>query len=264
MQPISVDMKKLTYEDGYLIIPVAGFKIKLEVIPTIRMDPKLIQNQASLHANVNIGDASISETPTSLKTQADLDKYLANEPTMPTHWKYDDILLGFVYSIPEDPENYQWFLQTRFKMKMGGRITSSTNVNVKCPMSTTSWFEGGNWHGRFCFSKNDVKEIQRVGSDLTIIGNSCGGHPVEDLSQIPLDCDRVVIRYNIKNNKWYLHFQQNGKDIKEIEVDSILADIPMYGNVDRNYKKPRVTQFIKTDDIAHFKIISNVAIIYGK
>jgi hypothetical protein len=264
MQQISVDMKNVTYEDGYLNINVAGFDIKLEVIPTIRLAPQLFNGEAALHANVSIGDSSISEGPKAIKTQEDLNIFLAKEPTLPTHWKYDDLLLGFIYSTDEDPENYNWFLQTRYKGKFGGRLTTSTNVNIHCPMATVSWFEGGNWHGRFCFAKKELKNIERVGTDLNVVGHKCGGHAIEDLSEIPEGSDRIVIRYNIHKNKWYLHFQKNGGDLKEIEVDGILTDCSMYGNVDRNHPKPKVTQFVKVEDVAHLKIMSNMAIIYGK
>jgi hypothetical protein len=257
-------MSKVKYEDGYLIVPIAGFEIKLEVLPVIRVDPKLYNGEVSLHANVNSGDSCIKEGPKAIKTQEDLNIYLAKEPTLPSHWKYDDLLLGFIYSTQEDPENYNWFLQTRFKGKFGGRLTTSTNVNVRCPFSTVSWLEGGNWHGRFCFTKNDIKNIERVGTDLNVVGKTCGEHEIGDLAEIPEGADRIVISYNIHKNKWYLHYQKQGLEIKTTEIDGILADCPMQGNVDRNHTKPKVTQFIKVEDIAHLKIMSNMAIIYGK
>ncbi len=264
MIPISVDVSKMSLKDGKLIIPVAGFQLTLEIIPDISIAPELYQGEAMLHANVSLADSTIKEIEGAIKTQEQLNEFLLKEPALPSHWKFDDILLGFIYSTPEEPYNYNWFLQLRRQGKFVERLFSPTNVNIRCPLSTHSWFEGGNWHGRFCFSKKDVVEVQRVGSDLVVVGKSCGGYPIQDLSEIPEGCTRIVIRYDIRKNKWYLHYQKEGQDVKVTEVDDILADVPMHGNVNRNYAKPRVTQYILVEDIAHIKILSNVATIYGK
>lgn len=264
VEPISVDISKITWKDGKLNIPVAGHNLKLEIIPNVSLYPKLFKDEVMFHADVTLGETEINVLENPIKTQKDVDSYLAKEPALPTHWKYEDMLLGFVYGNKDDPYNYNWFLQLRVQDKFRERLFSPTNVNIHCPLNTISWFEAGNWHGRFCFIEKDIVEIQRIGSDLNVVGKTCGGHKIDDLSLIPEGATRIVIRYDIKINKWFLHFQKDGEDIKVEEVDGILADIPMYGNVNRNYKKPRVTQYIKVDDIAHIKILSKMAIIYGK
>ena len=119
MQPLSLDMSKVTWKDEKLIIPIAGCEIKLEVIPTVKLAPELLNGELFFYANVALGGTSISEGDSIIKTNEALTELLSKEPVMPTHWKYDDITVGFVYSNKEDLNNHQWMLTPRVKGKNG-------------------------------------------------------------------------------------------------------------------------------------------------
>ncbi len=264
MQPISIDMSKVTWKNGKLIVPVAGCEIKLDVIPIIKLAPELVAGELSFYANITLGGTAISEDDKKPKTKEMLKAILDKEPVMPTHWKYEDIMVGFVYSTKEDLNNHQWMLTPRIGDRKGEMIFSRDTIDIECPMSTISWFENKLWHGRFCIIKKDIKKfIKKNPGNITIVGK-CGGYP-EGSKEYPENTDTISIRYNIFKDKWYLAFiDKEEKFISEEEVDGLLTDIKMYGKVDRNFDKPRVTQYVKVEEIASLKIISKMAIIYGK
>jgi hypothetical protein len=261
---MSVDMSKVTWKDGKLNIPVAGCEIKLEVIPIIKLAPELVKGELYFYANVTLGGTAISEDNKEDKTQEYLESILKKEPIMPTHWKYDDILVGFVYGTKEDPNNHTWMLTPRVKGISGEMLFADLTCDIECPMATISWEAQGNWHGRFCIVKEEIKSFKRKNSgNLTIVGK-CGGYP-DGKKDYPEDTKIISIRYNIFKNKWYLGFlDKDDKFMGDRELDDLITDIKMYGKVDKDHKKPKVTQYIKVEDIASCKIISNVAIIYGK
>ena len=131
MQPMSVDMNKVTWKDNKLHIPVAGCEIKLEVIPIIKLAPELVKGELYFYANVTLGGTAIAEDDEKPKTKEYLKSILEKEPIMPTHWKYDDIMVGFVYATNEDPNNHKWMLTPRIKGISGEMLFADLTCDIE-------------------------------------------------------------------------------------------------------------------------------------
>lgn len=268
MRPFGVDFKKAEFnpETGFITIPTdTGYDINMKLSPSIKIEERIGQNgEPGFFAQLNINESNITSTKDPIKTQDALDNYIKKLPFIPQGLEYKDFLLGFIYSQPQDPDNHKWFMQ--FRNDNGQFIevlTVPDKVDVNCPVSTHSWFDG-NWHGRLKFVPDDLDDVEVVSNAyVKIKGKKCGGYPKGDTSIMPEGTDNVVLRYNIFKNKWYCHFMQEDKTLKELECDSMIIDCPMEGFVNRNHEKPKVTQQIKPENIASIQFLSNTLIIQG-
>lgn len=267
MKPLGVDFKNAVFnkDTGFLSIPSdTGYDINLQITPQIKLHEQLGNDgQLAFFASLNIVESTITARKGAITNQKDLDKYVKTMPFIPKDYEYEDFLLGFIYANADDPNNHQWFLQ--FRNKQGGIMESlpvTSQVDISCPTATYSWFED-NWHGRFKFKPNELKDVKEISTGhIEIKGKKCGGYPKGNTSIAPKGTGNISISYNIFTNKWTAYMQGLDELVK-LECDSIILDVKAKGFVDRNHEKPKVTQIIEMKDVASIQFLSDTLIIYG-
>lgn len=248
-----------------------GYDISVPIFSIVGVNEQFFDNQPAFILNTNLGKLEIIQHPQDknfLKTENDLQTFLKTASYIPETWKYDDFLIGFIYGDPNagDPNNFKWMFQFRTNDVIFNSMIFANGIDILCPVSTHSWFDGGTYHGRLVVDKNDLLTVERSGvGRCKVIGKTLGGHPQGDKSRIPDGCDIISIRYNVYKNRWYLHYMKKGAEIgKFTEVREILADVPMTANTDKSTVKPKVTEEIKVDDIASLMVKAGIATILGK
>jgi len=269
---INSDPKNISIKDGIMTVKTdIGYDLQVPIHPIVGIHEQFVNNLPAFSLNTNLGKLEViqhPQEPSFIKDQTMLEGFLKTSSYVPETWEYQDFLIGFIYGDPNkgDPNNFKWMFQFRIDDQIFTSMIFANGIDINCPVSTFSWFDGGIYHGRMVVDKNDLLTVERSGAGrCKVVGKTLGGHPQGDKSRIPDGCDIISIRYNIYKNRWYLHYMKNGAEIGNYsEVREILADVPMTANTDRSIVKPKVTEEIKVDDIASLMVKAGVATILGK
>ncbi len=171
---------------------------------------------------------------------------------IPSSLKYDHILLGFVYSDKNDPNNHSWWLDFRNDKNQSVYNYFSKNIQLNCPLSTKSWHEGM-WHGRFVINHKDIDKITD-NNGIIIQGKNMEKSIGRPQLYFPPKTSKIKLYYNITENHWYCGLlNKNGKQLSTLPYNSISSDVTLKGDIDYSSGKPKVSLLCDIKYIAQFK-----------
>jgi len=179
---------------------------------------------------------------------------------------FDDVMVGFVYSQPQDPNNHTWMFQFRLNGQIVGTM-NYLNIDVRnCPMKTHGWFENEIWHLRFVVEKKDIKAIEEYEfNKAVLIGKGIKKIISSTSEEIPKDYDRLRMRCDVKKNNWFAEFLDKKQSIvKAFTLKNIKCSAPIYGNSDFIHQKPWVSDFCLKKEIQDIQILDDLLVIQGK
>jgi len=261
----NIDTKKITYRDGMMFIPTdLGYNIDLEMDLEVSLDPTVFSAGTPIF-NINpiLKKATVKPTPKALSDNQIITK-LKKDKIIPEKMIYDDFLIGFIYSSPQDINNHKWM----FQMRKNKQIFSSIQflgVDVDCPVSTFSWHDSI-YHGRFLIDKKDLIDVQETEwGHVKVIGKQPEGVD-GDTSIIPEGTTHLRIRYNIMTDLWYIDWLDKiGKQMEgTIEFRSFVCTAPMKGVADYNHPKPWVSMWVDVNNIGQMQKMGEYVIINRK
>ncbi len=269
LKRIDIDPKKMTYKDGKMHIPTKyGYDVNVDFEFSIALDPTEFKSGTPVFSiNPNLKKAVVVANKDAIP-DTELIKQLKKVPVVPDEWKWQDFLVGFIYSNPQDPDNHKWFLQVRRNKQIFSSVPI-LGVDIDCPVSTFSWhdgFPGGIYHGRFLIDKKDMIEIkEEKWGFIKIIGKQPEGVD-GDTSMIPEGVKFVRLRFNIKTDFWYIDWlDSKEKEVgKPVEFRSFVSTCPMKGIADYSKTKPWVSMRIKVDDIGQIQKMGEYVVINRK
>jgi len=188
---------------------------------------------------------------------------------IPPLLKYDNILVGFVYSDATDPNNHKWWLDFRDKQDQNIYNIYSDELDIFTPITTRAWHDNI-WHGRYVISNKDIISIQNPKSNkLVIVGNKVPiDSPTSDnvcsIENVPSKTKWIKARYNIIEDIWFCDFiDSKGNTLRTTPAKRLLIDAPMYGVVEQNTSKPKTSIKINLKDISDISIALDSLIIRG-
>jgi hypothetical protein len=239
-----------------------GHIVKMKVIPEILMDINADDNGLPFFSVAMTYEYAGVEKTKKSKSLKFLKRNYAKKNIISKNLNYDHIQVGFIYAGESEPNNHRWMLNFMDVNNNYVHVYYADKVTINCPFTTTSW-EDGNWHGRFVIYKKDVKEL--IESDegvMTLLGDGdIGSHNVMPIDD---DMDFISLRYNIYENTWYCEYIKDDKVIGSIPCKNIISDVPLVGNVDKGYSKPKVTAKIDVNDVSGITVALNALIIKKK
>lgn len=271
MRFINVDSKKATLRNGMLTLETdIGYDITVPIYPMLRIT-EIFDKDAKLGFGMELalGELTANSLPQDknlIKTQKQLTDYLENISHIPDSFEYDDFMIGFVYGEPTQPDNFKWMFQFRSSDRIFSTMIFDNGIDIQCPISTHSWFENQLFHGRMVVDKSEILKVVGNGAGrVRIIGKNFGRNKIGDTSKIPEGCDEISVRFHVVKNRWYLDYLKKGKKIgNPTELRGITADVVMKASTDRSGERPKVTERIKTDDIASLIVKAGWATILGR
>ena len=273
----TVRVVKTIIDNDLLLIrlPQFGYELHYKIHPLVTVDPitKFDDGLPDFTTEINLEFLKTVKLKDA-KTQDEVANILKKESIIPQHLVYDHVLLGFVYSSPEDPNNHRWWLDFRDSKNQSVYNYFADKVEVNCPITTKSWHDqdpNGIWHGRMVFSNTEIQSIMEPDfGKLTINGklrSEC--KPIDSkrvcsTQNMPEETESLRLRYNIREDIWFCDIlDKKDKQIGQIPCKSIISDARMYGEVRMVGNKPKVSTRINISDISDVAVAINSLIIRG-
>ena len=155
--------------------------------------------------------------------QGEIEATVKDRSLLPMDVDWDMAQLGFVYSTARDPNNHRWWLESLKSGQKMGQFDSLLSeytlaVSSTAPMGTRSWFDGIH-HGRFTFSKDNIKDAKEIGKGHVFIEGNGKGRlgDIKSNVDIPETCIALRLRFDIRKDHWYIELL-DASDSKTIDA----------------------------------------------
>lgn len=262
---IKTDIKKAKIIDGKIHLPTEiGWDIIYDIdFPTSVQKYNYDSKEPLIYSDLVIKGIKLNQKEKAM-TQEQIEKYLTDK-SITGMFDYDDVMIGFVYSTPQDIMNYTWMLQFRNSQKNIINVFNSDAIDIDCNFSFESWYDTI-WHCRVLIQHDDIESIMEVSKGHIIVkGKNLVGMD-GDISLIKEDVDKIRLRCNVKLNIWYMDFlDSNNKTCQStLSFPKISGSIPLKSHTDFSKTKPWVSYMIDPKDIGHIMKVGDTLSIYRK
>ena len=248
-----------------------GYKLVYRLKPVISMDAETQYDDNLPDFVVDFIPEFISMEPNKKLTRKKLAKELRERNIIPQDLDYDRVYVGFVYSSSNDPNNHKWWLDFRNSTDESVFSFFTEKLDMTCPITTTSWYAEGIWHGRFVIRRDELDNIKMIGKDHY---NIFGKLPTQckpskesfcNLGSAPEKSVAIRLRYNIKDNYWSADYLSKTDEILHTDsFQSIINDARMYGQLLWVGDKPKVSARISINEVSDVGIIGNTLVVRRK
>ena len=254
-------------EDQIVIHTEFGYDLYFKVRPITEIDAitEYEDGKPDFQVNLRLMFVKAVETNKAIPREK-IEKSLRERSIVPLDLDYDDFLIGFVFATDDDPNNHKWWLDFR-KGEQTVHTIFIDELDIKCPITTKSWFGEEIYHGRMVVSKDNLLALKQPSlNKIEIIGKPVPGKTkaVCKRNVIPKDTEYLRLRYNIKEDFWICDFMNNGDErIESIPSKGIICDAPLYGQVTVIEDMYKVSTKVYVKDITDMATAVNTLIIRG-
>jgi len=173
---------------------------------------------------------------------------------------FDKILVGFVYSSNEDPNNHKIWLDLRmFDRPLCSIYCDKLDIDAECgSMAWAGHMPNGQLinHGRIVINGPAHIEAKSVNPlHLSIIGP---GH--QRLENPRKDIADASLKYDVKNNLWVCEIMDNDKALERHSAQDLLCTVKMESHTSEHLN-PKFSMKLEKNHISHCKVLGNVLVI---
>ena len=255
-------------EDQIIIHTEFGYDLYFNVRPVTEIDAitDYEDGKPDFQVNLKLIFVKAIETKKAIPRKK-IEQSLRERSIVPSDLEFDDFLIGFVFASDDEPNNHKWWLDFR-KGEQTVHNIFIDELDIRCPITTKSWFGQEVYHGRMVVTKDNLLAIKQPHlGKIEIIGKPVPGRmkAVCKTNIIPEGTEYLRLRYNIKEDFWICDYMnKEDKRIQAIPAKGIICDAPLYGQVMAIGDMYRVSTKVYVKDISDMATAVNSLIIRGK